>query len=122
MTEDKNGKENNSRGGILSVVDLRGRIVPAKDVEEYLGLFKKRDWKGIKKFVDGDKEQNYERNFVIKDYSELNLTPFSYDLSIGHQLFSIQRPDTGVITITEEQPYKLEPGETVMLQSELDIS
>lgn len=113
MTEDKDDKEPNRHGGILSVVDLREGIVPTQEVDKYLKLFEERDWKGIKNF--GEKKKNYERKFVIKDYSELNLTPFSYDLSIGHQLFSIQRPDTGVITITEEQPYKLEPGETIVV-------
>lgn len=113
MSKNENDKEINSRGGILSVVDLRDRIVPAKDVEKYLSLFEKRDWDGIKEF--GREKENYERKFVIRDYSELNLTPFSYDLSIGHQLFSIQRPDPRVVPITDEQPYGMEPGETVIV-------
>ncbi|HUU18494.1 MAG TPA: hypothetical protein VMW72_15190 [Sedimentisphaerales bacterium] len=113
MTEDKNGKENNSRGGILSVVDLRGRIVPAKDVEEYLSLFEKRDWDGISKL--GKDGENYEKKFVITDYNELNLTPFSYDLSIGEQVFSIQKPEQEVYELEPSANYLLEPGETVVV-------
>lgn len=111
MAEGKDDREMNGRGGMLSIVDLRAQIVPAKNVEGYLSLFEKRDWDGIIETFG----EIYERKFVIKDYNELNLTPFSYDLSIGHQLFSIQRPDPRVVSITDEQPYGMEPGETVVV-------
>jgi deoxycytidine triphosphate deaminase len=111
MAEVKKDEKINGHGGMLSVVDLRDRIVPAKDLEKYLSLFEKRDWNGIITTFG----ENYERKFVIKDYNELNLTPFSYDLSIGHQVFSIQRPDPRVMPITEEHPYRMEPGETVLV-------
>jgi len=111
VTEVKKDEKINGHGGMLSIVDLRAQIVPAENVEKYLSLFEERDWKGIiEKFGE-----NYERKFVIKDYNELNLTPFSYDLSIGHQLFSIQRPDPRVMPITKEHPYRMEPGETVLV-------
>lgn len=113
MAEGKDNREMNGRGGMLSVVDLRDAIVPKQEVDKYLNLFEERNWKEIKKF--GEKKRNYEKKCVIKDYSELNLTPFSYDLSVGHQLFSIQSPEPRVITITEDHSYKLEPGETVVI-------
>jgi deoxycytidine triphosphate deaminase len=104
-------EEINRSGGMLSVVDLREKIVPNDEVDKYRELFEKREWDEIiKQFGD-----HYLKKFAIQDYNELNFTPFSYDLSIGHELFSIQSSEPRVIPITEEQPYRLEPSETVVV-------
>lgn len=110
MADDKNDKEINGRGGILGNVDFRGRIVPADRVEKYLTHFKNREWDEIK-----DLGKDYEKKFVITDYNELNLTPFSYDLSIGEEVFSIQKPEQKVSEVDTAKGYSLEPGETVVV-------
>ena len=137
-----------SQGGMLSAADFRERIVPAKYVARYLELFIDRNWKGLAGLGDKIKEDlqkrldqndltgpskkelkteleklekegvDYTKSFVIEDFSELNVTPFSYDLSIGDHLFSIQNPDQKVSTLTGSEPYLLKPRETVVVITE----
>lgn len=114
MSKNENDKEINRRGGMLSVVDLRKRIVPTKYVEDYLSRFEKRDWEGIEEL--GKKVgEDLKKKFIITDYNELNLTPFSYDLSIGEEVFSIQKPEQKVSEVDTTKGYSLEPGETVVV-------
>lgn len=99
-------------GGMLSSADIRGRIVPPGiRQDEYLRLFQDREWKEIH-----EKYADYEAGIVIKDFNVLNLTPFSYDLSIGEQFFSMQKPEKGVVTLRRnDPPYSMDAGETVVL-------
>jgi len=101
-------------GGILSSVDLRERLVPADKVEEYLRFFKKRDWSAIEELETGG-VKDYSKRYVISEYNELNLTPFSYDLSIGDEIFSIQKPDQRVFPLDATVGYDFEPGETIVV-------
>lgn len=106
-------------GGILSTVDLRDRLVPKEMAEKYLVLFKDRRWGEIKKLgganEGGEKEGGeFEKKFLVQKFNELNLTPFSYDLSIGDEVFSIQQPRNGVVELGAE-PYNLAPGETIIV-------
>ncbi|MBU1260279.1 MAG: hypothetical protein KJ757_03970 [Planctomycetes bacterium] len=99
-------------GGILSNVDLRKHIVSANKQKDFLDLFKERAWMKLKEKFGED----YERMFVIEGYNKLNFTPFSYDLSLGEEVFSIQKPEQQVWTKKPDEPYyKLEPGETVVV-------
>jgi len=43
-----NGECSTMTGGILSNIDLRRQIVPTEHIEQYMSLFKERDWKEIK--------------------------------------------------------------------------
>ncbi len=106
--------EAQQQGGMLSTVDIRRCIVPPELQEDYLAFFKKRKWDEIK-----NKWPEYEKGLVIREYNELNLTPFSYDMSIGNQLFSLQKPESGLCTLDKNDPnksgYDLHPGETVVV-------
>jgi deoxycytidine triphosphate deaminase len=96
---------------MLSSADIRQRIVSPDIQDEYLRLFEARNWKEILA-----KYPKYEKGIVIKDFNVLNLTPFSYDLSIGEQFFSVQKPEKGVVTLRpNDPPYLLDAGETVVL-------
>ncbi len=110
-------------GGMLSGADIRKRIICGDEVDDYLKLFEKRNWDEIKKKqwkqindnkVDGP---GWEKRFVITNYHEVNVTPFSYDLSLGEQVFSIQKPSVPVV-LEEEKPYVMERGETVVVITE----
>lgn len=120
MAEDRNDKELNSRGGMLSGVDIRRRIICKEEVDEYLKLFEKRNWDGIekKKWKQVNESEadgpGWEKRFVITNYHEVNVTPFSYDLSLGEQVFSIQKPSVPVV-LEEGKPYVMERGETVVV-------
>ncbi|MGB2866488.1 MAG: hypothetical protein WBC05_24370, partial [Sedimentisphaerales bacterium] len=120
MVEDKNNKELNSRGGMLSGVDIRRRIICKEEVDDYLKLFEKRNWDGIakkkwKQVNDSEADgPGWEKRFVITNYQEVNVTPFSYDLSLGEQVFSIQKPSVPVV-LGEGKPYVMERGETVVV-------
>ncbi|HUS73806.1 MAG TPA: hypothetical protein VMY06_12145 [Sedimentisphaerales bacterium] len=106
---------------MLSGSDIRTRIICKEEVEGYLKFFEARDWKGISertwKQTNGNEadKPGWKKRFVITNYNELNVTPFSYDLSLGDQIFSIQKPKTGLIALKEEMPYPLKPGETVVV-------
>ena len=90
-------------GGVLSSRDFRTLVIATdKDAREYGELkqaFIDRDWEKV------------GRRFIIEPYDALNLTPFSYDLSIGDEIFSVQKPDR----IRKRLPYPMAPGETVIL-------
>ena len=60
---------------------------------------------------------NWDKRLVITNYHEVNVTPFSYDLSLGNQVFSIQKPSVP-INLEAGKPYTMEPGETVVVITE----
>ena len=90
-------------GGMLSSADFRTRIVHKErkdcDYEKMKKAFLERDWVSV------------GRRFIIDEFEELNLTPFSYDLSIGDEIFSVRKAHR----IRRRLPYDLEPGETIIL-------
>ena len=115
-------------GGMLSGADIRKLIIYKEDVDEYLKFFEARDWIGISKRTwkqtngNGADKNGWKKRFVITNYNELNVTPFSYDLSLGEQIFSIQKPKSGLIALKEEMPYPLKPGETVVVITEEKVA
>lgn len=136
MTEDKNIKTPDERidklekkvqelsergGGMLSSSDFRKRVIFRRndDDESYAKIeawFRKRDWdnaedkKEIRKYK-GVADLDPRKCFIVEPYDELNLTPFSYDLSIGNEIFSVRKKDP----IRKRLPYEVMPGETVIV-------
>ncbi len=111
-------KKLKKRGGILSGGHIRDRVLTNGHAEKYLEYFEKRQWEKMSSWWNDefkDDKDGWKKKIVIKDYNELNVTPFSYDLSLGDQVFSIQNPKTGLIALKEEMPYPLKPGETVVV-------
>lgn len=108
-------------GGMLSSNDFRKRVIFKRndDDESYAKIeawFRKREWdsaeaeKEIRRYKDTP--DVYPRKcFIMEPYDELNLTPFSYDLSIGNDILSVRKKDP----IRKRLPYCVEPGETVIL-------
>lgn len=90
-------------GGMLSSATFRDHVVCSKNdadkYAEHVQAFRKRDWKKV-----GDR-------FIIEPYDELNLTPFSYDLSVGQEIVSVRPCER----LQSKPPYEIEPGETVII-------
>lgn len=104
-------------GGVLSGSHIRERVLTGSDAKQYLEFFEARQWKEMSDWWER-KEGNrdgWKKKIIIKDFNELNITPFSYDLSMGGQVFSIQKPKDGVKPLRVENPYPLQPGETVVV-------
>lgn len=118
--EEKLDEVGENTGGILSGGDIRDRILYGDEGHEYLDLFKKRKWKDMKKKWPerNDGKPGWNKRIVITNYNDLNVTPFSYDLSLGKQVFSTKRPGMLPIPLQNQQPYLLEPGETVVVITE----
>lgn len=100
------------RGGMLSSTDFRELVIRGEDVPVAKELFRKRDWKSIEKKKLG-------RKFIIDPFDPLNLMPFSYDLSIGGEVFSCRHEERGTRELIEkdDNTYPLEPGETVIVRT-----
>lgn len=115
MAEDKNNKELNNRGGMLSSRDFREHVITrVKDADyaELKGLFESREWKKLKE------EKKKEKGFIIDPYDVLNLTPYSYDLAIGDEAFSCRLESPSSFALGDkENPYKMQPGETVIVRT-----
>ncbi len=97
------GKLEKRGGGMLSSRDFTKRVVrkekSKKDYEKLRNAFYERNWKEI------------DREFIIEPFDELQLTPFSYDLSIGNEIFSVRKTNR----IRRRLPYDVAPGETVIV-------
>lgn len=108
MSKDENDKEINRRGGMLSSADFRKYVI-RKDVPIMKELFRERRWEEI-----GD-----EKSFIIDPFNPLNLNPFSYDLSIGDEVFSCRLESRGAFPLggSKDDAYKMEPGETVIVRT-----
>lgn len=111
MAEVKKDEEINGHGGMLSSADFRKYLV-RKDVPKMKELFRDRDWERINGAL------GHERGFIIDPFNPLNLMPFSYDLSIGDEAFSCRLESRGSFVLgDEENAYKMEPGETVIVRT-----
>jgi deoxycytidine triphosphate deaminase len=90
-------------GGMLSDKDIREFAIyegkQGVDFQSILKQFREREWNTI-----GNK-------IIINPYSEENVTPFSYDLSVGNKLLSVRKHDKGIVDL----PYDIQPGETVAI-------
>jgi len=102
-------------GGVLSSESFRGERVIHRhtkvklpdDDKEYvfddcLNWFRDRDWDKIGKRI------------IIDPYDEDNVTPFSYDLSLGDKIFSVRDRKRQVQSL----PYPVQAGETAVVFTE----
>lgn len=92
-------------GGMLSSSDFLELVFHKKRQNSdgnYNSLeenFKQRNWDAV------------NNKIIIEPFDELNLTPFSYDLSIGRDVVSVRSSER----IRSPLPYDLEPGETIIV-------
>jgi deoxycytidine triphosphate deaminase len=95
-------------GGMLSSADFRKRIIK-QDIPQMKEYFRQRKWKKLPN----------ERSFILDPFDPLNLTPFSYDLSVGNEAFSCRSESRGSFSIKEnkENAYWIQPGETVVVRT-----
>jgi len=107
MAEDKNNREINGRGGMLSSTDFRNLVI-RQDVPKMKELFRQRKWDDIP-----------DKKFIIDPFNPLNLTPFSYDLSIGDEAFSCRLEGRGSFKLQDSRndAYLVQPGETVIVRT-----
>ena len=113
MVADKNNKEINGRGGMLSSADIRRLVITRgdRDYAELKDLFESRQWEKLKK-------KKKERGFIIDPYDVLNLTPYTYDLTIGDEVFSCRLESPSSFALGDKKnPYKMQPGETVIVRT-----
>lgn len=114
MAEDKNDKQINWHGGMLSSRDFREHVITREkdaDYAELKELFESRQWEKLK-------EKKKERGFIIDPYDVLNLTPYTYDLAIGDEAFSCRLESPSSFALGDkENPYKMQPGETVIVRT-----
>jgi deoxycytidine triphosphate deaminase len=82
----------------LVVYDGKGGVI----FQDFLKEFRERHWGAV------------GRKIIINPYKEENVTPFSYDLSVGKKLLSVRKHDQGVVGL----PYDIKPGETVAIITE----
>jgi deoxycytidine triphosphate deaminase len=97
------------RGAMLSSKEFR-ELVIKEDLPRMKERFRQRKWSEIP-----------ERGFIIEPFDPLNLTPFSYDLSIGNEAFScrLEKRSSFPVEGNKENPsYWISPGETVIVKTE----
>jgi len=107
MAKDKTNKELNMRGGMVSSADFRSNVI-REDVPKMKELFRQRKWTDIP-----------NKKFIIDPFDPLKLTPFSYDLSIGDEVFScrLERRSSFPLEESEDEAYEVQPGETVIVRT-----
>ena len=113
MADDKNDKGINGRGGMLSSADIRRLVITRgdRDYAELKELYESRQWEKLKK-------KKKERGFIIDPYDVLNLTPYTYDLTIGDEVFSCRLESPSSFALGDKKnPYKMQPGETVIVRT-----
>lgn len=122
---------NIAKGGMLSSKDFLDLCIKEDEEEAFLKAHKNRKWddESIYKEVPIDTTEmtppetrtlSLRRpRFLIKPFNPLNVTPFSYDLSVGTQAYSLR------LTTRRRFPlgsYEIEPGETIIVLTEEDIA
>jgi len=113
MAEGKNDKEINGRGGMLSSADIRSLVITRedKDYARTKELFEGREWTKLR-------EEGKEKWFIIDPFDVLNLTPYTYDLAIGDEAFSCRLESPSSFALGDKKnPYKMQPGETVIVRT-----
>lgn len=104
MAEDKNDKEINGRGGMLSSSDFL-RLVILENVDRA----KKDFW--TRQFG------KYGHKFIIQPFSPEQLTPFSYDLAVGEQVYSCSRRTVENMKDLKDRTYWMAPRETIVIKT-----
>jgi deoxycytidine triphosphate deaminase len=105
----ENGAADKNQGGMLGSSDFLRRVI-LDQVEKAKKVFWRREW-------DGDDSKDLKGKFIIEPFHPHNLTPFSYDLSIGAEVYSCRYEK--VTHLDDRNPtYCLKPGETVVVKTE----
>ncbi len=95
-------------GGMLSSANFREYVI-TEDIPRMKQLFIERKWDQIEP----------KQSFIIDPFDPLKLTPYSYDLSIGDEVFSCKSEShsSEILKDSKEEAYKLEPGETIIVRT-----
>ncbi len=93
----------NCTGGMLSSADFLNLVI-IQDVKNAKKDFWKRNW------------ENWKNKFIIEPFNPKQLTPFSYDLSIGKEVYSCN--EEKVTPLDNENTYNVAPGETIVVKTE----
>lgn len=91
-------------GGMLSSTDFL-QLVIKDDLENARKDFWKRNF------------DSYGRQFIIDPFNPKNLTPFSYDLSVGDQIYHCNTRQVIETGILNNCTYWLEPRETIIIKT-----
>jgi deoxycytidine triphosphate deaminase len=95
-----------SRGcGMLSSADFL-RLVIIDNLRQARKDFWNRDW------------DRCGRKFIIDPFNPVNLTPFSYDLSIGAEIYSCNQEIVKKLGNGEDNIYWMLPRETIVIKTE----
>jgi len=98
-----------NKGGMLGSSDFLHRVI-VDDVEKAKKAFWRREW-------EQDEAKDWKGKFIIHPFHPHNLTPFSYDLSIGAEVYSCRYEK--VAHLDDKRPiYSVAPGETVVVKTE----
>jgi len=115
-------------GGMLSSKDFLELHVPKDLEDDYLKEHERMNWdksvmfarvpiETYKDVVVPSMSQEKPR-FLITPFDALNVTPFSYDLSIGDEAYSLRDKELRKLSLA----YEIEPGETVIILTEENIA
>ena len=112
---------NNPSGGVLSSADFLDLCVPEEEATRYLEAFGKSDWNNWENdllFKTISRAQDLKQRmpkFLIKPFDKFNVTPFSYDLSIGNQVYCLKNEARRSQYLNKDDEYLIEPHETVVV-------
>lgn len=126
------------RGGMLSSQDFLDLSVSKDDKDKYIIAHKAREfdnnimWREFSYETDKpidirptNNSLNYRKaRFLIDPFKPLNVTTFSYDLSIGEEIYSIRKRGNSLFFENmkyedmKEKEYPFEPGETIIVLTE----
>lgn len=90
-------------GGMLSSRDFL-RLVITENIEEAKKVFWKRQWDHI------------DRKLIIAPFNPQRLTPFSYDLSVGDQIYLCSQETVKELT-DKDDSYLMGPRETIVVKT-----
>jgi deoxycytidine triphosphate deaminase len=98
------------------VPDCTGGVLSSADFERLVVHRGHPDYRGHKfeEFLDSFRERSWDRvdgKIVIQPFDKLNLTPFSYDLSVGGEVLSVRESERKRYRL----PFDLEPRETAII-------
>lgn len=92
-------------GGMLSSADFL-RLVIIDNLKQARKDFWNRDW------------NKWGRKFIIDPFNPINLTPFSYDLTIGVEIYSCNQESVKKLGDGEDNTYWMLPRETIVIKTE----
>jgi deoxycytidine triphosphate deaminase len=104
MSKNENDKEIDGRGGMLSSSDFL-RLVILENVNQAKKDFWRRQF------------EKHGHKFIIHPFSPEQLTPFSYDLTVGEQVYSCSRRTVENLKDLKNRTYWMAPGETTVIKT-----